>query len=252
MRSEARAIGCVLEPTLVEYSRVRALSPSPAAPSREGVSNLVELILIRHGQTKWNKEEVFRGRADIPLDDTGRTQAEATSAALTHLKLSAVYSSPLARASETARIVARPHGLSVRLVDNLADIDCGAWEGLPVQEAQARYPEVFAAWQTAPHTVTFPGGESLDMVASRAMAALDDIVRTHGQHDTVVVVSHRVVNKLILLRALGLDSSSFWRVRQDTCCLNILTYGPEGYVLHLLNDRCHLSGGRISDAPRDF
>lgn len=212
----------------------------------------MKIVLIRHGQTRWNKEEVFRGRADIPLDDTGIMQAEATSVALAHVGLSTVYSSPLARASETARMIARPHGLAVQLVDGLADIDCGAWEGLPVHEAQARYPEMFAAWQTAPHTVTFPDGESLDVVASRAIAALDSIVSAHAQDETVAVISHRVINKLILLCILGLDSSSFWKIRQDTCCLNIITYGPEGYVLHLLNDRCHLFAGRISDAPRDF
>jgi len=212
----------------------------------------VKIVLIRHGQTRWNKEEVFRGRADIPLDDTGITQAEATSAALAHVRLSAVYSSPLARASDTARMIARPHGLAVQLVDGLSDIDCGAWEGLPVHEAQARYPEMFAAWQTAPHTVAFPGGENLGMVARRAMAGLDNIVKSHAPDEMVAIVSHRVVNKLILLCILGLDSSSFWKIRQDTCCLNIITHGPDGYVLHLLNDRCHLFAGRISDAPRDF
>ncbi len=212
----------------------------------------MKIVLIRHGETKWNKEEVFRGRADIPLDETGIAQAEATGAALAHLRLRAVYSSPLARASKTAGAVARPHGLAVQLVDGLADIDCGAWEGLPVEEARRRYPEMFQAWQKAPHTVTFPGGESLDMVADRAMAALDRIAAAHAGRETVAVVAHRVVNKLVLLRILGLGSAAFWRIRQDTCCINVVEHGPDGYVLHLLNDRCHLAGGRIPEPPSDF
>ncbi|NLG80824.1 MAG: histidine phosphatase family protein [Firmicutes bacterium] len=212
----------------------------------------MKIILIRHGQTKWNRDEVFRGRADIPLDETGVAQAEATSSALAHIKITAVYSSPLARASETARIIARPHGLGVQLVDDLTDIDCGAWEGLPVEEARSRYPEVFEAWQRVPHTVAFPGGESLDKVAGRAASALDRIAAAHAQGETVAVVSHRVVNKLLLLRVLGLGSSAFWKIRQDTCCLNIIEHGPDGYVLHLLNDRCHLTGGRIPEPPADF
>ncbi|MBC7082787.1 MAG: histidine phosphatase family protein [Firmicutes bacterium] len=212
----------------------------------------MKIILIRHGQTKWNREEVFRGRADIPLDETGVAQAEATGAALSHIKITAVYSSPLARANETGRIIARPHGLGVQLVDDLADIDCGAWEGLPVEEARSRYPDMFQAWQRVPHTVTFPGGESLDKVARRAASALDRIAAAHAQGETVAVVSHRVVNKLLLLRVLGLGSSAFWKIRQDTCCLNIIEHGPGGYVLHLLNDRCHLTGGRIPEPPADF
>ncbi len=212
----------------------------------------MKIILVRHGQTRWNKEEVFRGRADIRLDETGLAQAEATSAALASLGLRAVYSSPLARASETARAIARPHRLAVQPVEALSDIDCGAWEGLPVREAQARYPEMFAAWQTAPHTVKFPGGECLDAVADRAQAALDEIARSHAGDQTVAIVSHRVVNKLLVLRVLGLGSAAFWKVRQDTCCLNEISHGPGGYVLHLLNDRCHLLAGRLPDAPPDF
>lgn len=212
----------------------------------------MKIILIRHGQTKWNKEEVFRGKADIPLDETGIAQAEATGASLAHINIAAVYSSPLARAKETARIIARPHGLGVQVVDGLSDIDCGAWEGLPVEEARSRYPEVFEAWQEAPHTVTFPDGESLDDVAGRAAAALEGISASHAEGETVAVVSHRVVNKLLLLWILGLGSSAFWKIRQDTCCVNVISHGPAGYVLHLLNDRCHLAGGRIPEPPTDF
>ncbi|MGE5592202.1 MAG: histidine phosphatase family protein [Betaproteobacteria bacterium] len=212
----------------------------------------MKIILIRHGQTRWNKEEVFRGRADIPLDETGLAQAEATARALAHVEIAAVYSSPLARAHETACAIARPHGLEVQLVDGFTDIDCGAWEGLPVEEARSRYPRMFEAWQRAPHTVTFPGGESLDIVADRAWAAIDQIAAVRAKDDVVAIVSHRVVNKLILLRALGLASSAFWKVRQDTCCLNIVEYGPGGCVLHLLNDRCHLAGSRIPGPTVDF
>jgi len=212
----------------------------------------VDIILIRHGQTRWNKEEVFRGRADIPLDETGLAQAEATARALARVEIAAVYSSPLARAHETARIIAGPHGLDVQLVDGFTDIDCGAWEGLPVQEARSRYPRMFEAWQKAPHTVTFPGGESLDIVSARAWTALEQIAADRANDEAVVVVSHRVVNKLILLKALGLASSAFWKIRQDTCCLNIIEHGPGGYVLRLLNDRCHLVGGPIPGPTLDF
>lgn len=213
----------------------------------------MKIILVRHGQTKWNKDEVFRGRADIPLDATGTAEAEATASALARVEMAAVYSSPLARAHETARIIARPHSLLVRAVDGLADIDCGAWEGLSVEEARSKYPQVFEAWQSAPHTVTFPEGESLDDVAARATSALQEIQASHAENETVVIVSHRVVNKLLLLWVLGLDSSAFWKIRQDTCCINVISHGPAGFVLHALNDRCHLARCRpFPDAQRDF
>jgi broad specificity phosphatase PhoE len=205
------------------------------------------IYLIRHGETEWNREEVFRGRKDIPLSDRGREQARLLASRLRDTLLAAVYSSPLQRASETARIVAACQ--AVDPADGLTDMSFGEWEGLPLSEVEARWPDLHALWQTRPESFTAPGGENLEAVRSRALPALETIAQTHPDA-AVAVVSHRVVNKVLLCAALGLDQSQFWRIRQDTCCLNIIERAPHGWILRLLNDTCHL--GRSAGDRRDF
>jgi len=100
---------------------------------------MTRIILVRHGQTEWNRIERFRGRADVPLNGTGIAQAEATGRRLARLaKPAAVYSSPLSRAVVTAGKIARPHGLSVQATDGLIDIDYGKWQGLTPRQVEER------------------------------------------------------------------------------------------------------------------
>lgn len=200
----------------------------------------MRLFLIRHGETVWNKEEVFRGRADVPLNGHGREQAERAGQALAGLELAAVYSSPLSRAVETARAVAAPHGLQVEILEGLNDLDYGNWEGLSLKEVEERYPADYRTWAEAPHTVTFEGGESLEMARHRAVAAVEQIKARHTGC-SVAVVTHRVICKLLLLHFMGVDSSRFWLVKQDTCAINLVEFPPgHGPVLCKVNDTCHL------------
>ncbi|MGB9791544.1 MAG: histidine phosphatase family protein [Thermacetogeniaceae bacterium] len=199
----------------------------------------MRLFLVRHGETKWNREEVFRGQIDVELNERGREQARLTAEALSGLKLAAVYASPLSRAMETARIIAEPHGLDVGILEGLNDLDYGNWQGLSHVEVRERYPDLYREWATRPHTVRFEGGESLDDVRERAVAALQEIAERHrGQN--VVAVSHRVVNKVLLLAFLGLDNSHFWNIKQDTCAINVIEFHPNRYVISRINDTCHL------------
>ena len=202
----------------------------------------MKIYLIRHGQTGWNKEGIFRGRIDVGLDETGLEQAKATGEALRTVKIAAVYSSPLSRAVQTAEAVAMPHGLAVNQDDSFIDLNFGVWQGLSVKEVEARYPELYATWRKQPHKARFPEGEGLDEVRERAMAGLERLASTHPQEETIVIVSHRVVTKLILCAALGLDNSHFWQITQDTCCINLLEYTGGRYIIHLINDTCHLRG----------
>ena len=97
---------------------------------------MVEIILARHGETDWNAEEVFRGRADIELNGRGRRQAEMLAGSLSEAKLEAVYSSPLQRARDTAEAVARRHQLKVAVSPGLIDCDFGQWQGLQLKEVK--------------------------------------------------------------------------------------------------------------------
>ncbi|HHW39760.1 MAG TPA: histidine phosphatase family protein [Syntrophomonadaceae bacterium] len=200
----------------------------------------MRLFLVRHGETKWNREEVFRGQIDVELNERGREQARLTAQALAGLKLAAIYASPLSRAQETARIIAEPHGLPVGILEGLNDLDYGNWQGLSHQEVRERYPELYREWASRPHTVRFEGGEGLDDARRRAVAALEEIAGRHrGQN--VVAVSHRVINKVLLLAFLGLDNSHFWEIKQDTCAVNVIEFHPDRYVICRINDTCHIN-----------
>ncbi|MCR4426943.1 MAG: histidine phosphatase family protein [Firmicutes bacterium] len=209
----------------------------------------MRVYVVRHGETGWNREEVFRGRADIPLDDTGLAQAEATGRALASVGLTAVYSSPLSRALQTAEAIASFHGLDVIPHEGFSDIDVGEWEGVQIEAVKRNYPDFLSAWQRDPASFTFPGGESLCAVMERAVASLEEVA-SRREHDAagrdrdaaIAVVSHRVVNKLLLLWALGAGPEGFWRIRQDTCCINLVEMTPMGPVVHTVNDRHHLEG----------
>jgi broad specificity phosphatase PhoE len=204
---------------------------------------MTRFVLVRHGQTEWNRHEHFRGRIDIPLNETGRAQAAATARRIaTTWQPAAVYTGPLSRAYETAVFIARAVGLIPEIHPGLNDIDYGRWHGLTPAEVRREWPEAMAAWLQTPHRAQPPEGETLAAVQARAMAAVHELAGRHPQ-DTVVLVGHTVVNRVILLGVLGLGLERFWRLGQDTCALNVFTLEDGEFTLLTLNDTCHLGTG---------
>ncbi len=201
------------------------------------------IVLIRHGQTAWNREARFRGQSDVPLEEFGLRQAEATGRYVAaRWPVAAVYASPLGRTMKTAEAVAQAQGLAVQPLDGLIDINFGQFQGLLATEAEQRHPELLHAWVEAPHTVHFPGGESLDVVRSRITAALNDVVARHPNH-TVALVSHTVVNRVLLCVVLGWGNDRFWRMHQETCAVNVFDVEEDGsFTIVQLNDDSHLLG----------
>jgi len=199
---------------------------------------MTEIILVRHGETEWNVGEVFRGRVDVELNETGIKQAELLSDYLSSVKIEAVYSSPLKRALKTARILARPHQLEVEIAEGLIDLDFGEWHGLPHEEVKEKFPELYAEWAGHPERVRLPGGESLDDVRERATEIVDEAIAKHD--GAVALVSHRVVNKVLICALLGLDNSHFWNIRQDTCAITTFTYQNERFILTEHNNTSYL------------
>ena len=211
---------------------------------------MVKIILVRHGETDWNREQVFRGRIDVPLNQTGVSQARAVRESLRDRKIDEVYASPLGRALETARMLARGSGSEVKEEEGFIDVDFGSWQGLSRRQVKDEHKDLYETWRARPEAVQFPGGESLEDVRRRSMEALAGIIKNHPGK-TLAVVSHRVVNKVLLCTMLGLELSRFWYLRQDTCCINMLEYRDGDYFLSLLNDTCHLRGVQGASAA-DF
>lgn len=212
---------------------------------------MTTIYLIRHGQTDWNKKKLFRGRADVPLNDHGRKEAMALSRHLKHVRPAACYSSSLSRARETAEIVVRPHSLDVEPDKGFIDVDYGKWQGMSDAKVGKEFAETYKRWHERPHRVRFPGGESLMAVRKRALASLDRIRRKHPDSD-VFVVAHRVVTKVVLCAAFGLGNVAFWKIRQDNCAYNILELSAGETVVVLMNDTCHLRSAGIPPKLPDF
>ena len=209
------------------------------------------IYLVRHGQTAWNKEEIFRGRSDVPLNDTGLREAELAAEFFRGLKIRALYSSPLLRASQTADKIAAVLSLKVEPLEGIIDMSFGVWEGRPLQEVKASDGERYLQWQEEPHRLKLPGGESLDEVRERSMVALETVIRRHAE-EAVILVTHRVINKVILCAILGLDNSHFWQMSQDTTAINLIRYRHGKYTLSLMNESCHLKPLLNQKAKLDF
>ena len=195
------------------------------------------ILIIRHGQTELNAREMFRGHLDVDLDEIGHRQVAALADYLVERDISVVLSSPLVRATSTAAPVAARHGLGVTIVPELADFDFGEWQGRALSEVAEACPDLFRQWQAVPHEVRIPGAETLADVWRRSGRVITEASRRGG---TVLICSHRVVNKLLILRLLGLGMRHFWRIRQDTCGVTSFTCEHGGYVLERHNDRSFL------------
>jgi probable phosphoglycerate mutase len=205
---------------------------------------MTKIILVRHGHVEGISPERFRGRADLALTPEGRRQADATARRIEASWTPAgLYASPLSRCRTTAEAIGRPFGLRPTPVPGLMDIDYGEWQGLTPDEVGRKWPEPLATWHRAPHWAAIPGGESLQDVLARAVAVLRDVIGRHPI-DTVVLVGHDSVNRVILLHALDLPLSRYRRLGQDPCAISEIDFSAGEFSVRSLNGTCHLNEPR--------
>jgi broad specificity phosphatase PhoE len=165
---------------------------------------MVRIFLLRHGQTDWNREYRYQGRTDIPLNRTGIDQAHEAAKGLAGRGSDLVASSPLARAAETAEIIAGRLGLPLHLHDDLAEISHGRWDGRTREEVGERYLEIIASWNHDPYGQAAPGGESAGRVRDRALSAIEGIIAEKNPQ-TLLVVAHDGTLRAVRLGLLGED-----------------------------------------------
>jgi broad specificity phosphatase PhoE len=200
----------------------------------------LEVWLVRHGESTWNAERRFQGSWDAPLSTRGQAQAEALAHALAGQAFSALYTSPLARARETARACGARLGLEPIEVADLREVGLGSWEGETVDEVVARESERYQAWLRTPADHPPPGGEPVHDLQQRVHRVLQDWTARHaGQR--LLAVAHGGVIASILVGVLGLGPNGLWQVRLENASITRLVL-PEGRVLGI-NDVAHWRPG---------
>jgi alpha-ribazole phosphatase len=192
------------------------------------------LLLVRHVETDSALRGHCYGRLDVPLSAEGRRQAGALAAALADVPLTAVYSSPLARARDTAAPIAAGRGLEPAVDEALAEMDFGELEGLSYDEIRAARPDVFRAWMETPTSVRFPRGESFADLRERVLAAVGGLrERHHGE--AVAVVAHGGVVRVVLADALGLADGAVFRLDQAYGGVSVVDWLPGAPVVRVVN-----------------
>ena len=207
---------------------------------------LTRLLLVRHGATTATQEDRFSGSAGAELSEQGRWQVERLGDRLAQQRITAVYTSPLSRAVDTARILAARCNLDSITRDGLREIGHGHWEGKKRDEVERDFADEYSAWEADPFTFAPAGGESGVVVLARALPVVRDIVAAHpgGQ---VLVVSHKATLRLVLSSLLGFDPRGYRdRLEQSPACLNVIDFkDPVRVRLMLFNDTSH-----YADRPR--
>ena len=199
----------------------------------------LRLFAIRHGETAWSHARRFTGARDVPLTEWGRRQSEALATALAKAPVAAVYTSPLERARACAEAIAKPHRLGVHVEPAFREMAFGAWEGLTREDVAALAPDAMTAWRQAPDRVVPPGGEGLGAVAARVAEATARLLAAHPG-DTVVLVSHAIVTRLIVLGALGLGPERLWSVDASPAGLYEIEFQDGWVTVHRMNTLAHL------------
>lgn len=173
------------------------------------------MLLVRHGETDWNKAGRFQGQIDIPLNDHGRSQAAAARDFLNEVSIDRAWSSTLSRPTETAKIILEAHpNVPLTQIDGLVEIGHGLWEGKLESEIRDGWSDLLDTWKRAPETVQMPEGETIQDVWARSVTSWGEIASSLQPDETVLVVAHDAVNKTILCDLLGLTPADIWAVKQ--------------------------------------
>lgn len=219
---------------------------SPAGTSRGGAATqtrtpvaqeTITLYLVRHGETDWNREGRLQGRQDVPLNARGGWQARQLGSLLRDHPITVAYSSPLSRARKTAALVLGGREVPLHVMPEIIEMGCGIWEGLDTVLRTQRYGDLVERWRDSPWTVALPGGETLEAVERRALAAVGQLGEKHPG-EAVLFSGHALVNRVILGQILGLPRAEFWQWVQPNASAYILSVMPRNSAnspLHLVS-----------------
>ncbi len=214
----------------------------------------MQLVLIRHGETQWNRERRSQGQTDTVLTELGCKQGELVAQSLRDEEVVAVYTSPLTRARDVAERIARLHDLDVIERKELMELHHGDLEGMTGDDMREKHGPFLEEWLKAPAKLKLPNGESLEELQQRTWRFVEEVRAAH-RVGTVVAVSHNLALRTILCKALGMDLNYLRRMRQDPACKNVLEFRDDHIQVVMTNCTCHLhplkeNGKKPGQGPR--
>lgn len=195
--------------------------------------------LVRHGQTIWNTLSKTQGHGNSPLTDLGELQAKYIANALKEYPIDIIYCSDLGRAVQTAEIIGAELGINAIPTPYLREMGFGIWEGMQMKKIEKEYPDMFSKWRNEPDKVEIPGGENLHIIKDRQDKLIEELNKKYnGKH--ILLVSHSVTVRVMLLSFLDSHVRNIYRIKQDNTALNIVEYRNYGPVVIKMNDTQHL------------
>lgn len=207
--------------------------------------------LARHGQTVWNTMGQTQGHENSPLTELGIQQAKDLAEALKEYPIDVIYCSDLGRAVETAEIIGKELKLDVTPTESLREMGFGIWEGMPLKEIEKIYPETFKMWRNEPEKVHIEGGETLSMIKERQDKLIEELNKKYnGKH--ILLVSHSVTVRVMLLSFLDSNVRNIYRIKQDNTALNIVEYRSYGPVVIKMNDTRHLKKDKTNGVNKSM
>ena len=201
---------------------------------------MARIILTRHGQVDGIEPPRFRGRMDVPLTALGVAQANATARQIAATSSpTIIYTSPMSRCMATGAAIAKACGAPSQVLNQLNDLDYGAWQWKTHDEIRTAFAEQYETWHTAPQMFRFPQGESLQDLLARAADALRYVLDRHHDH-TVVVVSHDSVNRVLLTQVLDQPLSAYPRIVVAPCGITEIEFVDNIARVLRVNETQHL------------
>jgi len=197
-----------------------------------GVTN--RIIFVRHGEPEDSARGRCYGKSDVGLSENGRRQIGQTAGWLEKFDVKAIYASPRVRATESARITAEKSGSTVKIENRFAEMDFGDFEGLTYDAVKELYPNLYECWMKTPTKVEFPNGGSFPKMRKEVLDAVDDLKKIHAG-ETVAVVSHGGVNRIVLSSVLELRDENLFRLEQNYACANVIDFYGDFPVVRIIN-----------------
>jgi alpha-ribazole phosphatase len=190
--------------------------------------------LIRHGEPAEEARHRCYGSLDVGLSEKGRAQMQQVAEYLKPESIAAIYTSPRSRAQESAAVLAAARPCPIEMLEDLSEIDFGDFEGMTYNEIATRYPDLYRQWMEKPTEIRFPNGESFAEMRTRVLRAFETI-RLTREGQTVAIVSHGGVNRILLAVALQMPDNCLFRIAQDYAAVNLLAFSEGVPIIQLLN-----------------